>query len=134
MAFMDKELIFYLNKVKPPYNVSQLNQREAFNALREPGRFETMLNTILGEKQKLKVALNSLDMVQKVFPSDANFFLVQISNAKHVYKRLLDSRIIVRDRSNVVPDCIRITVGTPEENQELINALKKIENEKSIVY
>ena len=113
------------NKIKPPYNVSALNQKAACKALKKTSAYLKRKNQILKEKEKLYKALNKLDVVQKIYPSQANFFLVKFKNAKAIYLSLINLGIITRDRSNQVTDCLRITVGTKKENQQLINALKK---------
>lgn len=133
-AFANSAIINLLNKVKPPYNVSALNQRAAIDALsNEPG-FEDQLQTILQERFRLSSELSGLSIVQKIYPSEANFLLVAFDNANTVYNELVERKIIVRNRNSVVQNCIRITVGTPEENTLLINTLKQLKNEKSTLY
>ena len=133
-AFSNEAIIQLLNKVKPPYNVSLLNQKEAIKSLKDPNRFKTNIQYILEEKQQLIEKLNSMALVKKIYPSDANFLLVQFTDADRIYEELIDRQIIVRNRNSVVRNCIRITVGTREENRLLLNALKRIEDEKSLVY
>ena len=96
----------------------------AMLALRD---IEENKKTILIEKVKLEKELLDLDLVDRVYPSDANFFLVEVKDANSVYQSLVDQKIVVRNRNQIVRNCIRITVGSPAENQQLINALKTIE-------
>jgi histidinol-phosphate aminotransferase len=133
-AFANSAIINLLNKVKPPYNVSTLNQRAAIEALSNELGFEDQLKTILQERSRLTSELSGLSIVQNIYPSEANFLLVAFDNVNNVYNELVDRRIIVRNRNSVVKNCIRITVGTPEENTLLINTLKQLKNEKSTLY
>ncbi len=133
-AFANSAIINLLNKVKPPYNVSTLNQRAAIEALSNELGFEDQLKTILQERSRLTSELSGLSIVQNIYPSEANFLLVAFDNVNNVYNELVDRKIIVRNRNSVVKNCIRITVGTPEENTLLINTLKQLKNEKSTLY
>jgi histidinol-phosphate aminotransferase len=128
MCFASKEIIAVLNKIKPPYNISILAQQTALEELHFEVRKNRWVTEIITEREKLKTGLSNLKSVQKVYPSDANFLLVKIANAKKVYDALVQKGIIVRDRSNVVlcDDCLRITVGTAQENQILLNELKQV--------
>ena len=112
--------------MKPPYNVSDLNQQAAIEAINRKGIYQKNKTQILKEKEKLYSRLSELEIVTKIYPSEANFFLVETKNANQVYKELVKQKIIVRNRNNVVRNCIRITVGTDDENQILIQALKSI--------
>lgn len=127
IAYSNPELITILNKIKPPYNVSALNQQAALNALEKQREFETNKQIILAEKETLKNQLSQLACVVRIYPSDANFFLVEVSDANRIYEHLVNNKIIVRNRNQVVRNCIRITIGTNSENQQLINALKTVE-------
>jgi len=133
-AYANAAVIKLMNKVKPPYNISGPNQKNALITLENREQYERNLRSILIEKALLKKALESMQIVLKVFPSEANFFLVRFENADFIYNKLVEEKIIVRNRNTVVENCIRITVGTSRENQKLIEELKKIENEKSIIY
>jgi histidinol-phosphate aminotransferase len=126
IAYSNPEMIALLNKVKPPYNVSLLNQQAAISALKNETQFEANKQLILAEKETLKNQLNALEIVVRIYPSDANFFLVEVKDANRVYQNLVNQKIIVRNRNQVVRNCIRITVGSASENQQLINALKTI--------
>lgn len=128
LCFASEEIIQALNKIKYPYNINSITQQLAYEALLKPDQLKSTVDTILLEREKLKEALLKLKTVIKVFPSDANFLLVKVLNAKKVYQMLLQKGIVVRDRSSVkgCEDCLRITVGTPIENELLVNALKNI--------
>lgn len=128
MCFACKEIISVLNKIKPPYNISILSQQTALEELHYETRKNRWVSEIIHEREKLRAGLTKIDAVQKVHPSDANFLLVKIDNAKTVYEALVKKGIIVRDRSNVIlcDDCLRITVGTLQENQILLNELKQV--------
>ncbi len=123
MGFANNNIIDFFNRVKPPYNVSQLNQTAAIKALENKRQFEANLKLILSEKERLVKALASCKDVLKIYPSDANFLLVEFTNANAWYKALVDQKIIIRNRTAIVPNCLRITVGSPEENNKLLNAL-----------
>lgn len=127
LAYANEEIITLLNKLKPPYNVSELNQNAALQALQNTNLYKENLENILLEKEKLKTDLLQLEFVKKVYPSDANFFLIEVENADKIYTFLINQRIITRNRNKQVTNCIRITVGTPKENQILITALKNIQ-------
>lgn len=114
-------------RIKSPYNVSQLNSEAALKALKNESLFQSGLKQILSEKKRLGEALNTFSCIEKCFPSDANFFLCQSSFAKRLYKFLKTRSIQVRDRSCVVPNSLRISVGTKEENDTLIENLNRFE-------
>lgn len=128
MAFGCIEMIQVFNKVKYPYNVSQLNQQAALDALDKITREQTSVRDIIEQRKKLAKELTAIKHVMKIYPSDANFLLVKVSDANAIYNHLVKEGIIVRNRTSVVIDCLRITIGTPEENDKLINALKKLKN------
>lgn len=134
MAFSNSKIIDLLNKVKPPYNISGPNQKAAIEAYKNKGEYDARKKQILENKNTLYTHLKSLTIITKIYPSDANFFLVKCQNANEIYDTLVSKKIIVRNRNNVIKDCIRITIGTVEENQILIEELKSIQNEKSIIY
>ena len=127
IAYMNQWVLTYYNKVKAPYNVSVLNQKIAVETLQNTAAYAQKRNEILDEKQKMIDALASLDLVQKIYPSDANFLLVEVADANKIYNQLIQQQIIIRNRNAVIPNCIRITIGTPDENKKLINALKTIQ-------
>ena len=126
VAYADKNIISFYNKVKPPYNVSELNQKKAIDSLCNIDDFKKKLQTILDEKKALQQALNKIDIVKNIYPSDANFLLVEVTDADYIYNSLVKQQIITRNRNNVVNNCIRITVGNPQENKLLVKALNAI--------
>lgn len=125
MAFAQAPIIEWLNKVKPPYNINQLTQQAALQALQTPERWAEQVQILLAEREKLTGALVSLPFVEQVFPSDANFILTKVNEPNALYRHLVSAGIIVRNRSGVIlcEGCLRITVGTPEENRQLLDAL-----------
>ncbi|TAE37764.1 MAG: histidinol-phosphate transaminase [Runella slithyformis] len=128
MCFASEEIIDILNKIKPPYNLSGATQAILLEALGYEEAKNKMVQEILAEKTQLQADLNALKLVQHIYPSDANFFLVKFEHAKAIFEWLIAQKIIVRDRSKVTLcyDCLRITVGTAQENRILIEALKNI--------
>ena len=124
MAFCNPEIVSVFNNLKFPYNINQLTQEHALVALDNATEKDKLVADILSERAYLKAQLSSLDNVKKIFPSDANFLLVQVQQAKAVFDTLIESKIIVRDRSRVMlcNDCLRITVGTREENIKLLES------------
>ena len=125
MAFASTEIITILNNVKPPYNINQATQDLALKALEEVGQVNDMIKEIVDMRNALATVLQSMPGVEKVYPSDANFLLVRINNARKIYEFLLTKGIVVRDRSKVTlcEDCLRITIGTEQENTKLVDAL-----------
>ncbi|MFN4234552.1 MAG: histidinol-phosphate transaminase [Bacteroidia bacterium] len=126
ILFAQKEIINIMNKVKPPYNVNELTQKAAIEALSNKQQKEQWVKEILAERNNLEKQLAELSCVEKLYPSDANFILAKVTDAKGIYNYLVERKIIVRDRSNVslCENCLRITVGTKQENEKLIAALK----------
>jgi histidinol-phosphate aminotransferase len=125
MAFADTAVISILDKIKCPYNVNILTQEKALEALMDPERKNKWVHTILTERKKLSGQLTSISWINMIYPSDANFLLVKVVNPVKVYNWLVKNSIIVRDRSSVAlcEGCLRITVGTPEENNALVQSL-----------
>lgn len=126
IAYANKAIISVLNKVKPPYNVSQLNQETAVKSLADEANFKSNVQLIIAEREKLRISLLELDFVVKIYPSQANFLLVEMENATAIYNSLIEQQIITRNRSSVVKNTIRITIGTPRENQQLLYALNLV--------
>ncbi|MEM0542208.1 histidinol-phosphate transaminase [Flavobacterium sp. j3] len=126
IAYASDTIISVLNKVKPPYNVSQLNQEAAVQSLADEANFKSNVQLIKSERELLKQSLLALDFVSKIYPSDANFLLVEMENATAIYNSLIEQQIITRNRSSVVENTIRITIGTPRENQQLLYALNLV--------
>ena len=129
MAFADEQIIKLFNRTKPPYNVSSLAQDAVLKALGNETQVNEWIGLIVEQRMILANSLKRLHAVDTVYPSDANFILVKVADAAAVYKYLLNESIVVRDRNNVMlcKGCLRITVGTPAENDRLIAALKKFE-------
>ena len=125
MAFANKRIIEVLNKIKPPYNVNTLSQQKALDIIQN-SEVNEQVEIIKQERKKLTSRLNALDIVNKCYPSHANFILVEFENPSSVYRHLTSNAIIVRDRANEVKNCLRITVGAPGENIQLLNALEKM--------
>jgi histidinol-phosphate aminotransferase len=128
MCFASEDIIRVLNKIKPPYNLSGATQAILWEALDYVEAKNQMVEEILAERERLKQALVVLSSVKHIYPSDANFLLVKFDNAKQIFDDLIYKKIIVRDRSKVTlcEGCLRITVGTAEENKTLIEALKTL--------
>lgn len=127
IAFASEAMIHVMNKIKPPYNINQASQELALQALDEVGQVNDMIREIVREREALRNALRQVPMVRYIYPSDANFLLVKVEDARGIYYHLLDKGIVVRDRSRVelCEGCLRITVGTPHENNTLISVLNK---------
>lgn len=126
MNFASTEIIDILNKIKPPYNINQATQELAIKALDHLEDVNQMIKDTVKEREDLVKSLVRLPLVQKVYPSDANFVLAKMTDATAIYNYLKEKGIIVRNRSHVIlcEDCLRITVGTPKENEQLMEALK----------
>ncbi|MBN2766272.1 MAG: histidinol-phosphate transaminase [Paludibacteraceae bacterium] len=130
MAFASEEIIAVLNKIKYPYNVNMLTQQHISDMIKNDGEEQVKVwsEIIKRERTRLSNELLKLPMVMKVYPSDANFILVKMDGAIHIYNILVRKSIIVRDRSKVTlcNDCLRITVGTAEENEALMAEMRKL--------
>jgi histidinol-phosphate aminotransferase len=127
MAFASTQIIDILNKIKYPYNLSVLTQQKALELLENEKQVEIWIKKLIEEREKMAKFLSKFHFVTKVYPSDANFLLVSVKNAKAIYNYLVSSGIIVRDRSRVhlCENSLRITIGTMEEDNVLIQALKE---------
>lgn len=134
VAYASAEIIQVLSKVKPPYNISKLNQEAAINVLADDTVFKNNIALIIEEREKLKTKLLALEFVTKIYPSDANFLLVEMERSTEIFDALIEKQIITRNRNSVVKNTIRITVGTPKENELLLYTLQLIADEKSIIY
>ncbi len=128
MAFASPQIIAYFNKVKYPYNVNALTQQAALEMLDRAAEVGTWVQGILRERTRVMQAVAQLPACRRVFASDANFFLARIDHATAVYETLVERGIVVRNRSRIrlCADCLRITIGTPQENDELLRALTEI--------
>jgi histidinol-phosphate aminotransferase len=128
MAFASKDIIGLFNKVKYPYNVNQLTQQHALEALSDRLQVEKWVKLLLQERKTMMASFIELRVCEKVYPSDANFFLAKMTDANGIYKYLVEKGIIVRNRSKVrlCGNCLRITIGTKSENDELLGALREL--------
>jgi len=128
LAFANEEIIALFNKVKPPYNVSQIAQEAISDALENRAKVKKTIAEIIFERENLIENLSNFSFVAKIYPTDANFILVKMTNAERIYRFLLDEKIVVRNRNSVelCEGCLRITVGTPEENESLLKSLEKL--------
>jgi len=125
MAYAHAELIAVLDKVKPPYNISGPNQEIVLQALEDDRKKDEEVQQILAQRDWLIQKLTSVKGIKKIYPSDANFLLVEVNDAHKKYGQLIEKGVVVRDRSNVTlcNDCLRITVGTEEENRKMVEEL-----------
>ncbi|AMM52204.1 histidinol phosphate aminotransferase [Rufibacter sp. DG15C] len=125
MAFASPDIISFLNKIKPPYNVNVVTQELVSDALDKTAQLNDMLQVIVGERARVMEAFDAMDLIEKVYPSDANFVLVQVPNANQLYAFLLERGVVVRNRSTQpgCTNCLRITIGTPAENDHLLESL-----------
>jgi histidinol-phosphate aminotransferase len=126
VAYTSKEILYYLNRIKPPYNVNQLTQKQALTALEDNHEISMVVAKIKNGRELMAKELAALSCVDKVFPSDANFLLVRMHESEATFKYLIDKLVVVRDRSKapLCQGCLRITIGTEEENQRLLDSLK----------
>jgi histidinol-phosphate aminotransferase len=126
MAFASKKIIEVFNKIKPPYNINVVSQQLALEALDNAEQVDNWIKKIVIERTKLAHELTKLSFVKQVYPSEANFILVKTTDAKKLYNYLATNKIVIRDRSKVTlcEGCLRITIGTKEENKQLLTALK----------
>ena len=126
MAFAKKEIIAIFNKVKYPYNVNQLTQEQAMKRLKDTQPVEQWINILLQERGRTIEAFGELPICEKIYPTDANFFLAKVKDAQKTYDYLVDKGIIVRNRTRIslCNNCLRVTIGTREENNELLGALR----------
>jgi len=126
IAISNPAIIQYFNRIKPPYNISTVNQEAALNKWTDRNVIKQQVGEIKKERERLTFELTGLNITDRVFPSDANFLLIKVKNANYIYNYLVNNKIIVRNRSALVDNCLRITVGTRNENDQLLNALKRI--------
>lgn len=125
MAFAAPEIINVLSRVKYPYNINILTQQKALELLDRLDEKEKWMQILLNERGRVEAGLKRLSFVEKVYPSDANYLLVRVKEARNVYEYLVRNKIIIRDRSSVAlcAGCLRITIGTADENKQLLDAL-----------
>lgn len=128
MGWMSPAMIYVFNKVKAPYNISLPNQEAALQALNNPTAYEQQVATIIQQRNLLIQELRMLRRIKKIYPSQSNFILIEVPNAIQWYQQLVDQKIIVRNRHSEIENCLRLTVGSREENLQLLTALKKLNN------
>ena len=126
MAFANEQIITVLNKIKPPYNVNVLSQVEGLKVLKKRAKVIGEISLLNAEKTGLIQRLSTISSVVKIYPSEANFLLVEFKNSDKVFTTLRSKGIIIRNRTTQIKNCLRITVGSPEQNKVLINAIKEI--------
>jgi histidinol-phosphate aminotransferase len=129
LCYASMDIIDVFNKVKPPYNVNKASQQLAVDALANTTQVNDWIKEVVAQKEMLIKELAAFPFIGYIYPSDANFFLMKVKDADNLYKYLSDNGVIVRNRSKEVncENCLRVTIGTPNENQQLINLLKSYE-------
>ena len=132
-AYANKEIIALLNKIKPPYNVSAQSQKIVLNSLENQNSYKENIEKLIEERNRISEEFSKLDSIEKVFASETNFLLIKVKNPNSLYQTLLENGIVIRNRNSQISGCLRISIGTEEENNQLLNVLKK-EDEKSIVF
>jgi histidinol-phosphate aminotransferase len=128
MGFSNNKIVNYINKIKPPYNINLLTEKRALKELKNIDTIKTNIKIILEERNKLIDSLNELSFIIKVYPSDSNFILIKVDDADLIYKQLIEKGIVLRNRSKelLCDNCLRITIGTPYENELLIKNFKEL--------
>ena len=128
ICYASAEIIAILNKIKPPYNVNELTQKRALERVLDDASVQNEITAILRERDALSKVLLEVNFVEKVYPSEANFILAKVDDANKRYEQLIKRGIVVRNRSTqaLCENTLRFTVGTSEENQKLISALKEL--------
>lgn len=128
MGFSNNKIVNYINKIKPPYNINLLTEKRALKELKNIDTIKTNIKIILDERNKLIDSLNELSFIIKVYPSDSNFILIKVDDADLRYKQLIEKGIVLRNRSKelLCDNCLRITIGTPYENELLIKNFKEL--------
>ncbi|GAL64952.1 histidinol-phosphate transaminase [Algibacter lectus] len=128
ICYASEEIITVLNTIKPPYNVNELSQKKAIELLTFSDLAKNQINSILEERTELALELENVSFVSKIYPSDANFILAKVDDATKRYNQLVEKGVVVRNRTTQFgcEECLRFTVGTKEENQELIKVLKAL--------
>ncbi|MDR2238008.1 MAG: histidinol-phosphate transaminase [Chryseobacterium sp.] len=127
IAYASEEIIRLINTVKAPYNVNTLSQELILKLLNERNTLKENVENILQEREWLMDQFENMECIDRVFPTDANFFLIRMKNADQVYEKMLEEEILTSKRAPAIPGCIRINVGSRQENEKLINTLKKIQ-------
>lgn len=129
ICIASREIISALNKIKPPYNINTLTQERALEELAQSDNYMKQVDILLEERSVLSKQLQSIGFVEYVYPSDANFLLVRVDDADVRYSQLIQAGVVVRNRNKEYgcANCLRFTVGTPEENKKLIQSLSNID-------
>ncbi|SHF92894.1 histidinol-phosphate transaminase [Chryseobacterium sp. OV279] len=125
-AYASEEIIRFINTVKAPYNVNSLSQELILSILDDENKLKENVENVLKERSWLEEQFKTIECIEKVFPTDANFFLIKMRDGKKVYEKMLEEEVLTSQRAPAIPDCIRINVGNREENEKLINVLKGI--------
>ena len=127
LAFAREEVIETLSRVKYPYNINVVTQKLVLERLENP--IDDQVREIVSERRKLAEEMTRLPLIKKVFPSDANFLLIRVDDPRGVYNRLIEAGIIVRDRSRIrgCEGCLRVSIGTPAENERVLDVLKSLD-------
>ncbi len=128
VCYASSEIIALLNRIKPPYNINILSQQRALEGLKNQRHIQAQVEILLSERNRVEKALESVSIVEKIYPSDANFILAKVDDASLRYQQLIEKGIVTRNRSNqlLCSECLRFTIGTPEENDRLIEALNTL--------
>jgi histidinol-phosphate aminotransferase len=126
MIYAGEKIISYFQKVRAPFNISRLNTEAALKALENNSDYTEAIGIILNERKRLEKFLGKLSFVKKIYPSDANFILAEFEKADFIHSELAEKGIMIRNRSSQIKDCLRISIGTPQENDALISALKQL--------
>lgn len=126
ILYANPEIISVLDKIKPPYNINKLSQEKALERIENYDAVLQEIEVILAGRKKMTAALNTIKFIEKIYNSDANFILIKVDNAKKRYDQLLKKGIVIRNRSSqeLCENCLRITIGTENENQQLLETLK----------
>jgi len=130
----NEEIISYLFKVKAPYNINALTRYAVLKSIANEKKKKNAVSSIIGERLRVENELKNITVITNVYPSDANYLLIRLPNAKEVQKELAESGIVIRDRSSQpkLNDCLRITIGTKEENDALLSGLKILLQKKEM--
>ena len=128
IAYSNSEIVSLLNKLKPPYNVSSMNQQAGIESLKNDSKVAEQIQRITSERTRLLKELSTLAIVQRIYPTDANFILLEMENANDVYLKLTQKGIVVRNRSKLIPNTLRISIGTENENNILLTELNQLQS------
>jgi histidinol-phosphate aminotransferase len=128
ICYASAEVISVLNKIKPPYNVNELTQKRALERLDNPEKIKSEIESIITQRQELLKVLLNVKFVNKIYPTEANFILIKVDDANKRYDELIAKGIVIRNRTTqpLCDNCLRLTVGTEQENMKLIEVLKQL--------